>query len=82
MLEQIQKNDDYRCQVQARRSFTVTGMLGHLLTKLFVNILAQELLLIVDTDYPCQTCLAFCSSRFGLEDFLHGVNKDKVFQRC
>lgn len=49
MLEEIPKNDDYRCQLQARRSFTVTDMLGHLLSILRVNILAQEPLLIVHT---------------------------------
>lgn len=49
MLEEIPKNDDYRCQLQARRSFTVTDMLGHLLSILWVNILAQEPLLIVRT---------------------------------
>lgn len=49
MLEDILNNDDYRCQLQARRSFTVTDMSGHLLWILWVSSLAQEPLLIANT---------------------------------
>lgn len=47
LLEEIAKSNTYGCQLQAKKSSTVTDMLGHLLSKSEVNILAQEPLLII-----------------------------------